>query len=120
MFDIHAEKYLSLESFRRDGTGVRTPLWFAAGGDGALYVTSLWDSGKTKRIRRNSAVRIAPCGMLGGVTGDWSEATATVIEGEGASALLGRKYWPWKQLLNLVSRLRPRRRCTIRIVPTAA
>ena len=69
-FDVfQRNKYLSLESFRKNGQGVRTPVWFA--GDPAvgtpqkLYVYSEADSGKAKRIRRNSRARIAPCHMRG-------------------------------------------------------
>ena len=67
-------RYLSLESFRRSGAGVRTPIWFAtAAGDGArtLYVYSTADSGKAKRIRRDGRVRIAACDMRGAISGAW-------------------------------------------------
>ena len=108
------KKYLNLETYRKAGTGVRTPVWFAASPKGAdppkLYVYSTADSGKAKRIRRTAAVRIAPCDMRGNPTGAWIDARAEIVSGEEAAhamRLLDRKYWPWKQVLGLVARLSP-------------
>ena len=106
-------KYLSLETWRRNGIGVRTPVWFAAAapaGDPTLYVYSTADSGKAKRIRRDPRARIAPCGPRGAVTGEWVAARATIVgpqEYRQAMMLLNRKSWPWKQLLDLFARFRP-------------
>jgi uncharacterized protein len=100
-------RYLSLETFRRDGRGVRTPVWFAPASEEAkpvLYAYTLAQSGKAKRIRRSGHVRIAPCDMRGRITGDWQEATAR-IAGPDAYAtgmrLINRRYWPWKSLMDL-------------------
>jgi uncharacterized protein len=101
-------KYLSLETYRKTGAGVRTPVWFAAGSPGAggptLYVYSTVDSGKAKRIRRNGEVKIAPCDAWGKVSGPWIEASAKIVNGEEfkqGMRLLNRKYWPVKQALDL-------------------
>jgi len=32
------EKYLSLETYRKNGTAVATPVWFAISPDGTIYV----------------------------------------------------------------------------------
>jgi len=98
-------RYLNLETYRRDGRGVRTPLWFAngPGSDPVLYVYSLTRSGKAKRLRRSPDVRIAPCEARGRVTGDWVAARARIVAGaehDLGMRLLDRKYWPWKALLN--------------------
>ncbi len=99
-------RYLNLESFRKNGQGVRTPVWFAAGVDGGpvLYVYTIADSGKAKRIRRSGAVRIAVCDARGNVTGRWVDARAAIVAGEAAARgmrLINRKYRPWKQVLDL-------------------
>jgi len=104
------QKYLNLETFRKNGQGVKTPVWFAAdpAADLAnpaakLYAYSIGDSGKVKRIRNNGRVRVAPCDMRGNVIGPWVDASAQIITGteaESANRLLNKKYWPWKQLLN--------------------
>ncbi len=120
------ERYLSLETFRRNGAGVRTPVWFVADdtpGDGpaTLYVYTTADSMKVKRVRRNSAARIAACDLRGGVTGPWVEAEAVLVEGaafDRGMRLLNRKYRPWKQVLNLFARLfRPKPRAVIALRP---
>jgi uncharacterized protein len=106
-------KYLNLESFRKNGQGVRTPVWFAGdpprGTPQKLYLYSEADSGKAKRIRRDSRVRIAPCNVRGKLLGDWIEARAEIVEGEEAARgirLLNAKYAPWKQLLNFFAKFK--------------
>lgn len=112
-------RYLNLESYRRDGTPVRTPLWFAPSADGAtFYVYSRADAFKVKRLRRDGRCRIAACDMRGGVTGPWLDAGAAIVAGEEAArgmALLDRRYWPWKQLLGLAAMLRPAPRAVVAI-----
>jgi uncharacterized protein len=105
------KKYLNLETFRVSGSGVRTPVWFAAGDGSLLYVYSTADSGKAKRIRRSGLVRIAPCDARGRLTGGWINAMASMVNGaeyDSGMALLNRKYRPWKQLMDLGVRLYPR------------
>jgi PPOX class probable F420-dependent enzyme len=62
-------KYLSLTTFRRDGTPVATPVWLAQHGDDLVVVTPS-SSGKAKRLRNDSRVLLAPCDMRGRLTGD--------------------------------------------------
>src|ERR1035441_6602130 len=82
-------KYLNLETFRKTGVGVRTPVWFAADpGSRSLttfYVYTLPDSGKVKRIRNNAKVRIAPCTMRGDLRGAWVDARARLCTGDEAA-----------------------------------
>jgi PPOX class probable F420-dependent enzyme len=70
-------KYLSLTSYRRDGTGVSTPVWFVSEGDRLLVQTD-GDSYKVGRIRRDPHVSIAPCSARGTITGETVEALAEV------------------------------------------
>lgn len=104
---LRDEKYINLETLRKSGQGVRTPVWFAADPSSGqlvkLYVYSTRDSGKGKRIRNNPQVRIAPCDMRGRLLGDWIEARAEIVTGDEAQrgmGLLKKKYFPWKQLLD--------------------
>jgi PPOX class probable F420-dependent enzyme len=57
-------KYLSITSFKRDGTGVSTPVWFVQE-NGRLLVETEANSGKVMRIRRTAWVRVAPCTATG-------------------------------------------------------
>lgn len=107
---FQGQKYLNLETFRKNGQGVRTPVWFAADPANAspqtLYVYSTGDSGKAKRIRNNGRVKIAPCDVRGKVRGEWVEAHAEIVTGEAAQhgmRLLNQKYIPWKQFLDFFS-----------------
>jgi len=87
-------KYLSLTSFRRDGAGVATPVWFVAN-NGRLLVETDADSYKVKRIRRDPHVRIALCSARGRVRGDAVDALAEILPGterERVEQLLARKY----------------------------
>jgi PPOX class probable F420-dependent enzyme len=109
------QRYLNLESFKRDGTPVQTPVWFAED-QGVLYVYTLANAGKVKRIRRNPHIRIAPCTMRGYVIGPWVEAEATIVDATTAAhghALLRCKYGWMKRIGDLVSRLRHRERVVL-------
>jgi hypothetical protein len=114
------QQYLNLESFKRDGTPVQTPVWFAED-DGTLYIYTLANAGKVRRIRRNPRVRIAPCTMRGNVTGQWMEAEAHIMDAttaEHGHTLLLQKYGWKKSLGNVFSELMKRERMvmTIRLV----
>jgi hypothetical protein len=92
---IHNQKYISLTTFRKNGAGVATPVWFGEDAD-KLYVMTRSDMGKMKRIRNNSAVRVAPCTMRGRVTAPGFAATARVLPAEEhghARRTINRKYW---------------------------
>jgi hypothetical protein len=106
---LEGQRYLSLETYRKNGQGVRTPVWFATPTDAGtviptVYVYTTADTGKAKRIRSNGAVRVAPCDARGNVTGPWIDACAKMVTGEEAvrgMRLLDRKYFPWKQMLRV-------------------
>jgi PPOX class probable F420-dependent enzyme len=119
--------YLNLETFKKNGEGVKTPVWFAAdpasdlaSAAARLYAYSTGDSGKVKRIRNNGRVRIAPCDLRGNLLGEWVEARAEIVTGaeaEYADRRLDEKYFPWKQLLNFFASFRRRGRVGFVIRP---
>ena len=122
---IAGARYITLESYRRDGQPVRTPLWFASAPDAGapvFFIYSTADSFKIKRIRRNPTVRIAACDLRGTPSSLWIEAHAEIIAGADAAAgmrALDRKYFPWKQLLGLAALFRRRARAVVAIRPAA-
>src|SRR6476620_11819223 len=75
--ELFQGKYLSLTSFRRDGSGVATPVWFVAD-NGHLLVETDADSYKVKRIRRDPHVRIAVCDARGRRRGEAVDAEAEI------------------------------------------
>lgn len=113
-------RYLSLVTFRANGAEVATPVWFAPV-DSALYVFTLRESGKMKRLRRSSRARVAPCDARGTITGDWRDATARIVTDPAliarANAAVAAKYGWQKRILEVGSWLsgRARRRAWIAI-----
>jgi uncharacterized protein len=92
---IRDQKYISLTTFRKNGAGVATPVWFGEDSD-KLYVMTRSDMGKTKRIRNNSQVRVAPCTIRGKVTGPELLASARILPAEEhrhARQTINQKYW---------------------------
>jgi PPOX class probable F420-dependent enzyme len=98
---LDGERYVSVESFRKDGSGVKTPVW-AAPLDGKLVVVSAGDSYKVKRIRRDPKVRVAACASRGEVRGPWHDGTGRILDDpeqiRRAHAALRAKYG-WQMLL---------------------
>ena len=99
---FEAAKYLSLETFRKSGAGVKTPVWFAQKpAQPIFYVYSEADAGKVKRIRNNPNVRVAPCSMRGEVRGQWADARARICadpEAMEGQQLLRKKYG-WQKIV---------------------
>lgn len=87
-------KYLQLTTFRQDGTPVSTPVWLVRDGDSLLVITQA-ESGKAKRLRRSTRVRLAPCDARGRPTGPSVDGTAELLDDAGtaaAAALIARRY----------------------------
>jgi PPOX class probable F420-dependent enzyme len=111
------QKYLSLETYRKNGAAVATPVWFAEDA-GVFYVYSLADAGKVKRIRNDSHARIAPCDIRGNVKGEWVDADARIVDRAGEQKghrLLNQKYGLLKRIGDFFSKLRKRERAVIAI-----
>ena len=80
---ISDEKYVSLTTFRKDGTPKPAPVWIADFGDGTIGCTTASSSYKVKRISNNPEVTLQPCNSRGVVT-EGSEVvsgTAEVVTG---------------------------------------
>lgn len=74
---FEGEKVISLETYRRNGEPVRTPVWFIEE-DGVIYVHTVDSTGKAKRIKRNPKVRIAPSHFRGKPKADYIDARAEI------------------------------------------
>jgi PPOX class probable F420-dependent enzyme len=80
---LSAERYINLETFKKDGTGVKTPVWCVPL-DGKIVVYTNGASYKVKRVGRNPKVRVAPCDMRGNVRGAWVDGECHIISGDPA------------------------------------
>ena len=92
---IQGQKYIRLTTFRKNGVGVSTPVWYGEADD-KLYVMTRSVLGKFKRIRNNPRVRVAPCTIRGVVTGPEFDAMARILPAEQhrhARQTINRKYW---------------------------
>jgi PPOX class probable F420-dependent enzyme len=112
------QNYISLETFKKNGQGVKTPVWFVLHHN-AFYVYTEADSWKVKRIRNNPRVRVAVCSMRGAIKGPWLDATASLVDGDdrlAANTLLDRKYF-LKRVFNFLARINRHTRAMIKIEP---
>ncbi|MCJ1681323.1 PPOX class F420-dependent oxidoreductase [Streptomyces sp. APSN-46.1] len=94
--ELGKARYVSLTTFRKDGTPVATPVWAAAEG-GELYVWTRSDSWKVKRIRNNGRVTVSACDARGRVAAGAPvlEAEARLLDEAGLKrvrGLMSRKY----------------------------
>lgn len=121
---LSQEPYVSLATYRRDGSEVRTPVWLASEGE-CWYVFSAGNAGKVKRIHANQRAQIAPCDLSGNVFGYWLEVQARVVTEpaviERGYAALRRKYGWQMKLLDFFSGLsgKKKKRVLIELRPAA-
>jgi PPOX class probable F420-dependent enzyme len=101
-------RYLSVTSFKRDGTEVATPVWFVSDG-GRLFALTDLHSAKVRRIRRNPRVLIAPCRANGKLLAAPMPARAQVLTDtpdlERVQALLIERYKLSYRFVMLIYRL---------------
>ena len=76
-------KTVLLTTYRRDGTPIDTAVSIAFDGDRAFF-RSYDKAWKTKRLRHNPNVKVAPATLKGTATGEAVEARATLLDGEDA------------------------------------
>lgn len=70
-------KYINLETYKKSGQAVRTPVWFVISGDEVFVLTSQ-NTGKIKRIKNNQTIKIMPCGIRGDPKGEWIDGIARI------------------------------------------
>jgi PPOX class probable F420-dependent enzyme len=76
--DLSGATYIAVETFRKNGVAVKTPVWQAPEGEN-LYVWTQADSGKAKRIRNNGHVRVCRSDAAGNPESEWVEAQARLL-----------------------------------------
>ena len=112
------EEFLSLETYRKNGQTIKSPMWFAQDND-ALYLWTMADTSKVKRIRNNPNVNIAPCKRMGEVTGEWMTAHATIDDSPivvaQVEAMLLKKIGLFFRIFRLIDAIRDRQKNSQRI-----
>ena len=103
------QKYLNIETFRKNGQGVKTPVWFVEDGE-ALLVWTQAGSGKAKRIRGDGTVRVAPSTGSGDPVGEWIPAHALADESpetiQRLEKMMKKKYGVMFNIFGFLGRLR--------------
>lgn len=102
---LSGHQYINLETFRKNGQAVATPVWFTVDSE-KIFVVTRSDTGKVKRLRNNQRVRVMPCGMRGEPMGEWVESQArfaTSEEFERALQQRRKKYGFKARLASLFS-----------------
>ena len=77
--ELAASKYLSLTTFKKDGSAVATPVWLVRDGEVLRVITGA-ESGKAKRLANNPSVLVAVCDSRGKLKGPQGQATAVLQE----------------------------------------
>ena len=111
------QKYINLETYRKNGQAVQTPVWFAIE-DSMIYVRTDNNSGKIKRARNNPHVRITPSNARGQPKGEWIDGEiriANMAESERANQLLRQKYGLQGRIIRMVNKIRKTRPIVISI-----
>jgi len=112
------EEFLSLETYRKNGQTIKSPMWFAQDND-ALYLWTMADTSKVKRIRNNPNVNIAPCKRMGEVTGEWMTAHATIDDSPivvaQVEAMLLKKIGLFFRIFRFIDAIRDRQQNSHRI-----
>jgi uncharacterized protein len=112
--DLDKARYVSLTTFKRDGTAVSTPVWIT-GVQGRYVFTTGDKAGKTKRLLHDPAIEVQVCDMRGRVkpdtpvhrgTGGVSASNADIASAEQAlSAKYGWQFRATKLLDGIKRRL---------------
>ena len=96
---LASEPFLSITTYRRDGTAIPTPVW-AAPVDGRLLVWTGAESGKVKRLRHTPVATVAPCERGGSMVGEPVPAHVRIMrkdETPTLNAALTAKYgWQFR------------------------
>lgn len=116
------QQYLNLETFRKNGQGIKTPVWFVQEDD-SLYIWTQADSGKAKRIRRDTpvSIHIAPCRGDGHLLDDWVAAQAIRNDSpetvEHIRKLMIKKYGIVFHLFGIMGSFSRKRYTAIKVTP---
>ena len=90
------ERYVSITTFRRDGTPAATPVWVVSDDPHRLLIATGADTWKVRRIKRDPHVRIAGCSARGAAYGDALDGIARLVDEEPLVRRLQREKYGWQ------------------------
>lgn len=104
--DVHQfddYKYINLETYKKNGKSISTPVWFVIENN-LIFVVTRSSTGKVKRLKNNPNVRIMPCGFRGGSKGEWVSGIAKFAESRESARIVNlrnKKYGITAKLASL-------------------
>lgn len=98
---VRDARTILLTTYKRDGTGVETPVSIAFDGDRAFF-RSYDQAWKTKRLRNNPHVQVAASTLRGTRTGPPIQARATLL-GDGQARIAAKALARRHRLLQAVA-----------------
>lgn len=116
---LKKHQYMNLFTYRKSGEAVKTPVWFALK-DGKVYVMTVTNAGKIKRIRNNPRVLLGPADGRGNPRGETVDGVARILgpeEEELAKAALDVKYGLIKAVFDFFMNVRGTERAWVEIMP---
>ncbi len=85
--DLESQKYISLETYKKNNQPVKTHDWFVINND-LIHVITREGTGKVKRIKNNPQVKLAPCTFGGKPIGEWVSGNASKVSGEESDKVI--------------------------------
>lgn len=108
---IASERYVSLTTYKRDGTPKSLPVWIVGLPDGRVAFTTSPESWKAKRVANDPRVILRPSDQRGRVADGAVEVTGTAVVVEGpefaqVQGLIAEKYGWMVKLVKAVNSVR--------------
>lgn len=94
------ERYVSITTFRRDGSPVSTPVWVVSDDRRRLLIATGPETWKVRRVKANSHVRVAGCSARGKVHGETIDGIARFVDEEALVRRLQIEKYGWQKRLS--------------------
>jgi len=104
---LETGKYICILTYKKNGDGVSTPVWFIRK-DNKIYIRTSNQSGKVKRIKNNNNVLYALCNISGRIKGEWHSGVAK-IEPDVNKMIFSKiteKYGLIAQIINILYKIK--------------
>jgi uncharacterized protein len=93
------ERYVSITTFRRDGSAASTPVWVVSDDPHRLLMATGAETFKVRRIRENPHVRVTGCNARGTAHGGTVDGLARLVEEEQLVRRLQLEKYGWQKRL---------------------
>jgi PPOX class probable F420-dependent enzyme len=96
---LAGERYISITTFRPDGSAASTPVWVVSDDPRRLLVATGAGTWKVRRIKSNPHVRVAGCDARGRVHGSTVEGVARLVDEEPLVRRLQHEKYGWQMAI---------------------